>query len=248
MPKFLIAIIFAFLVLTGSVYAGPPLITDDPDTPGDKKWEINIAYILEHYAAATVHQTPLLDLNYGVGDNIQLKYELPWIVISGDAGTRSGLGNSNAGVKWRFLDEKQSIVSMSTYPQLEFNNPTSSARRGIVDDGPTLRLPIEAAKTLGPIGVTAEVGYAVRRHNDDDQWFYGIILSHDVLENLTLMGEINGESSRNLIQNNAVFNIGTQWNFSKNYGLLASAGRSFRNGTDDPSLLLYLGIQLRLGD
>ena len=47
--------------------------------------------------------------------------------------------------------------------------------------------------------------------------------------------------------NEFVFNIGTQWDFTKKYGLLASVGRGFSRATsDEPSLLLYLGLQLRL--
>ncbi len=235
------------LIYAGPASAGPPLLTDDTGTPGDKKWEINIAYTLDKRHTEATHETPIIDLNYGVGDNIQLKYEVPWVVFhENGVGTESGLGNSVVGVKWRFLDEKRDGVAMSVYPQFEFNNPTTSADRGIVKEGTILRLPVQVSKKLGPVWTNAEVGYALHQHNPDE-WFYGLIVQHDILENLSLMGEIHGDSTKDFKRNEIVFNIGTQWDFSKKYGLLASVGRSFRSGASgDLNLRLYLGLQIRL--
>jgi hypothetical protein len=62
--------------------AGPPLLTDDPGTPGDGHWEMNFAWTTERAADARHDEAPLVDLNYGVGDRVQLKFEMPWIVAS----------------------------------------------------------------------------------------------------------------------------------------------------------------------
>ena len=51
---------------------GPPMITDDPGTPGDRKWEINLAIAFEHRPGETSFDVPGIDLNYGVGEHIQL--------------------------------------------------------------------------------------------------------------------------------------------------------------------------------
>lgn len=240
---------FLFLVFGGPALAGPPLLTDDTGAPGDKHWEINIAYTLDKRHTQATHETPILDLNYGVGDNIQFKYEVPWLLIhENGAGTKSGLGNSVAGLKWRFLDEKRELVSMSVYPQFEFNNPTSSSQRGIVDEGTTLRLPVQVSKKWGPVWTNAEAGYAVRQHNSDE-WLYGLSSGYEIRDNLSLVGEIHGGSTKEFRKHEVVFNIGSQWDFSKKYGLLASAGRSFSSGASgEPNLLLYLGLQIRLGE
>jgi len=249
MYRHLLAFAFLFFISAGPALAGPPLITDDTGTPGDKKWEINIAYTLDRRHTETTHITPILDINYGVGDNVQIKYEVPWIIFrEKDVGTKNGLGNSVAGVKWRFLDEKKDVVSMSVYPQVEFNNPTSSADRGIVDKGINLFLPVQVSKKLGPGWINAEVGYTIRQHNDDE-WVYGLSGGYEIQENLSILGEIHGNATEEFRKNEVVFNIGTQWNLSKKYGLLASVGRSFRSdASGDPNLLLYLGVQIRIGD
>src|SRR6266511_3707895 len=90
------------LISTGPALAGPPLLTDDTGTPGDKHWEINIAYTLDKRHTEATHQTPVIDINYGVGENIQLKYEIPWVIFhERGIGTRGGIGNSLVGLKWR---------------------------------------------------------------------------------------------------------------------------------------------------
>jgi hypothetical protein len=137
-------------------------------------------------------------------------------------------------------------MDMSVYPQVEFSNPTSSVRRGLVERGANVLLPIQAAKTLGPVEVVAEVGYTLKRHAEDG-WLYGVMVRRKATDNLTLMGEIHGESDKTFSGNEVVFNLGGQWDFSKRFGLLASAGRGFKDGTSGaPNLLIYLGLQVRL--
>jgi len=121
----------AALSLPAAAQGGPPFITNDPGTPGDGNWEINIMAYSERHPAARIFNAPILDLNYGVGSRIQLTYEVPYLVVGTDGGpTRSGLGKSVAGVKWRFYDSDEKELSISIFPQLEFNNPDSSLQRG----------------------------------------------------------------------------------------------------------------------
>lgn len=51
----------------------PPLITDDPDTPGNGHWEINLGITTQRRPGARASELPLLDMNYGIGDRLQLK-------------------------------------------------------------------------------------------------------------------------------------------------------------------------------
>jgi len=58
--------------------AGPPLITNDPDTPGAGAWEINVAATGAHTGGVWDIDAPDLDINRGVGDRVQLSLHLPW--------------------------------------------------------------------------------------------------------------------------------------------------------------------------
>jgi hypothetical protein len=91
-------------------------------------WEINVGFIVEKRETETRYQTPDLDMNYGLTDRIQLTLEVPWVLLHEDGGdTKNGLGNSTAGAKWRFFDDKDRGISASIFPQIEFNNPGSSS-------------------------------------------------------------------------------------------------------------------------
>ena len=95
---------------------GPPFRTDDPETPGNKHWEINFGWIGDRNPASGAYQVPDFDFNYGLGDRIQLKYEIPIAIAqqsyqpaSGgqpaqEAYVVGGLGESLLGVKWRFYE------------------------------------------------------------------------------------------------------------------------------------------------
>lgn len=112
-----LAVALIFFAISHGVGAqgGPPLLTDDPDTIGGGNWEINTAYTVERTRNGRTARVPLIDINYGFGDHVQLKYEVAWLSVdqSDPSGIRSGLGNSLAGVRWRFLDEDKVGFGMS---------------------------------------------------------------------------------------------------------------------------------------
>jgi hypothetical protein len=113
------ALLFAIPILfavTAHAQGGPPFRTDDPETPGNKHWEINFGWIGDRNPEAGAYEVPDFDFNYGLGDRIQLKYELPIAIeetrpqpatpstpaIPGQA--IGGLGESLLGIKWRFYE------------------------------------------------------------------------------------------------------------------------------------------------
>ena len=223
---------------------GPPLLTDDPGTPGNRRWEINVGFTFDHSRTAVLFETPRVDFNYGLGGQIQLKYELPWVVLNPSGQPRrDGLGNSLLGVKWRFLDEDNRGISISLYPQLEFNNPTSSADRGLVERGARFLLPIEMARRVGPLDVNWEVGYRFRQH-ERDEWLYGLAFGRRVHPRLELLGELHGTVRRDLREDEMVFDVGGRWRLRGPLVLLFTTGRAIRGVTDEkPTWLGYLGMQ-----
>ena len=74
MLKSAIFLACSFLILfSESILAqsSPPILTNDPGTPGPGNWEINILTSFEHSAVDDEWLIPLLDFNYGVGsDNV----------------------------------------------------------------------------------------------------------------------------------------------------------------------------------
>src|ERR1700739_3251895 len=97
--NFRTALLFGFLhLLAGSslkAQGGPPLLTNDPGTPGNGNWEINLGVmpVLRH--DVNQYQLPQIDLNFGLGDRIQLTYEVPFVLQTNSGRTRQ-TGWSNA--------------------------------------------------------------------------------------------------------------------------------------------------------
>ncbi len=236
---------------------GPPMITDDPGTPGDGHWEINAAALSSHAAGAATYQLPLVDANYGVGDRIQLKFEMPWLLQNGIAGaSRNGAGDGLAGVKWRFYDAGEKAWQISTYPQVEFAFPLSnSTHNGLVDSsinyllpdrGTSYLLPVEVEHGFEGFDVNFELGRWFRPAHQGDTWITGCVLTHEVRKGFELMVELHDEVAMNQSQDELILNFGARWDFSKQYTLLLSAGHDMRNTLGNTNTLLtYLGLQMR---
>ena len=244
----ILTLVFVLLPKVAHGQGGPPLLTDDPGTPGNRKWEINVAFTTEHRHGERVSEAPLLDVNYGWGDRIQLKFEVPWLhVRQGDTSTKSGLGNSLVGVKWRFLDEDKDGLSLSTYPQLEFNSPGSSAERGLVDRGSRLLLPLEVQRRVGPLDLNGEAGYELVERGRDE-WVLGLAFGREVSRRLEIIGEIHGSGQLGGNERQVVFDVGGRGKLSENYILLFAAGRSLRGPlSGERQFFAYVGIQFYFG-
>jgi len=61
---------------------GPPYFTNDPATPGPFRWEINLGYIPEVSPVESEATMPDVDLNFGLGDRIQLTFEVAWVRLA----------------------------------------------------------------------------------------------------------------------------------------------------------------------
>jgi hypothetical protein len=65
--------LFPFLLLLAATlvapfaraHGGPPFITVDPGTPGNKRWEINFGWEVDHNPGNVYYETPDIDMNHG---------------------------------------------------------------------------------------------------------------------------------------------------------------------------------------
>ena len=229
---------------------GPPLLTDDPGTPGNRNWEINIAFTHFRSPEERGIEAPLLDINYGLGDRIQLKYEVAYLFDSdGGAPYRRAVGNSLIGVKWRFFqksDEKG--WNISTYPQLEVNNPFNSEAHGLVDRGPRFLLPVEITKVFGPVEVNFEGGYWFSQDASNER-ILGLAFGHQFTKRFEGLAEIYDDVVLGGTARSTTLDIGGRYEFHKGLLINFMAGRriigsSAVNG--QPSLIAYVGLQVQL--
>jgi hypothetical protein len=225
------------------------MITDDPGTPGNGHWEVNTAWTDQRSPGSTLIGVPLLDANYGVGDTLQLNYQASWNVVRGAGNSdKSGFSDSQVALKWRFVDEGESGLQVSTYPRFTFVNPGSDAdRRGVTDSDPSFLLPFEVLRNFGPISVNADFGYAYSSDENLRGWTGGVCLGREVTKGWELDAEVHASSSDSVDRTEAIVNLGTRVDLARNATLLLAIGRDLHNSLGPKvSLLTYVGIQVRL--
>jgi hypothetical protein len=206
-------------------------------------------------------------MNYGWGDRIQLKYELPLAAGSNaNNSTGVGLGESLLGVKWRYFEyhrpgepktDENLLFSLGTYPQASINNPTGSVRRGIVEPGPQYYLPIEATAQVGWLALNGEVGRWIGNKHMPSQWGRGLIAGHQFNDRTELYVELYDLQDANRIDNlpkqrSLTLDAGGRQTLDRagHVRLLFVGGRAIQDVTrtnGEPSWIAYLGIQLLLG-
>ena len=219
------------------------MITDDPGTPGNGKWENNFAIAFEHRPGETAYDVPAIDLNYGVGDYIQLTLQTaPVLLKRSDQDVIGGMGGTEAAVKWRFLDEATSGLDMSMFPRVIFNVQESSVRRGLAEDGTRFQIPFQAAKTFGRLHLDVEVGPRANTVGRNE-WLYGIVGGFDASKSTMLMAELHDESLMNFSGDALTLNFGLRHEFTETYILIVSMGHEIRSPGQSTALIGYFGMQ-----
>ncbi|HEX4696594.1 MAG TPA: hypothetical protein VH254_02880 [Candidatus Udaeobacter sp.] len=243
MRRLTIAILVASVARIAFGQGGPPMITDDPGTPGNGKWENNFAITFEHRPDETGYEVPAIDLNYGVGDHIQLTLQTaPVLLKRSGHGLIGGLGGTEAAVKWRFLDEATSGFDVSMFPRVIFNVTQSSVRRGLADDGTRFQIPFQAAKAFGRLHVDAEFGPRASTVGRSE-WLYGIVFGFELAKPTMVMAEVHDESRMNFSRDVLTLNFGLHHEFSENYILILSMGHELRSPDQPTALIGYFGMQ-----
>jgi hypothetical protein len=224
---------------------GPPMITDDPDTPGPGFWEINVVTILEKSRLERRLQGPLADINYGVGQRIQLKFEMPWLSVR-ETGMplQAGPGNAIVGVKWRFLGQEGDRIAWSTYPQLEIITGRSLAHQGLLDEDPAFFLPTELTLQKGWFEINGEVGRTFAGKGEDG-WSFGVSTEAE-LHRLELLGELHGDRIGTEPME-LIVNAGGRQQITRQITLLVAVGMGVHGSRGERlRLRLDMGLQFNL--
>ena len=224
---------------------GPPLVTDDPGTPGNGHWEINSAGQWTNNQYGSNYQFPLFDVNYGYGERIQLNLISSFITtVNYGAGSTSGLSLASTAVKWRFIDEDRFGVAISTYPRVDFHHPLSSANPAINLPGNRFFLPFEFAKKIGKFGLNPEIGFASYTQSSSE-WVYGFAMSYEFEKEKEILFEIHGRNLVNTPDRELFLNLGTRYHLTDQMMFIGALGKTITAYPDDSiSLITYLGVQL----
>jgi hypothetical protein len=229
--------------------AGPPFLTNDPGTPGNANWEINLATMQTVTRSFSSYQVPEIDLNYGLGDRIQLTYSVPYVIQSNSGQPEySGWSNAYPGVKWRFIDQGEGGLQVSVFPQIESGVGAVAQQKGLGSPGPRYLLPVEATKKVGPFDLDLEAGYLIPGHGPHEQ-ILGLVAGRSVSSRLELDAEIYNDRAIGSPPNQTTLDVGGRFKLTRGFIALFMVGRSV-NGTSSgqPEFLGYFGIQILLSN
>jgi hypothetical protein len=223
-----------------SLQAGPPFLTDDPDPVDLNHWEFYVFGQAERTAEANFISGPAFEFNYGVLPNTQIHLVTPEASISTpESGWTSGYGDTELGVKYRFIKETDSLPEVGIFPMVEL--ATGSGTRELGNGKTWYRLPLWLQKSWGPWTIDGGGGVALNSApGERNQGFAGLLVQRDLGKYLTLGTEIFQQPNDITFgRATQIANAGGYLKFTEKFNLLFSAGRSI---SGERYTVWYLGL------
>lgn len=201
--------ILVLLLFARPIFAGPPFRTDDP---------IPVPYFhgeMYLFSTGTLDGTgssgigPAVEFNYGIFPNTQFHLVLP-IAFNEPKGMAShfGYGDTEFGVKFRFVDQGEVIPDVATFPILEV--PTGDASRNLGNGKAQLYLPLWLQKDIGDWTIYGGAGYWINPGAGNKNWdFSGILVQYNFSDIFFLGAELFHQSPSSITApNNTGLHIG----------------------------------------
>ena len=237
--KYTILFCILFLINVQHNYAGPPFSTDDPETVRYKHWEYYMSSINTFQFGVWSGTSPHFELNYGLVPNVQVHLLLPMNYnYSPNRGANFGYGDTEAGIKYRFVQETDNSPQIGVFPIVEVptvkNNEFSNGKTKIY-------LPVWAQKSWGKLTTYGGAGYWINPGTDTKNWIYsGWEIQYDFSPVVTLGGEVYYHSAdKKVSKSGTAFSLGGSINANNKFHIIFSFGHSL---SGDHIFSSYLGI------
>jgi hypothetical protein len=236
-------------------FAGPPFVTDDPEPVPYQHFEFYTLITGTAVRGDTQGAAPGFEFNYGLVPNGQVHIIAPFTFDSPGGPTQFGYGDTELGVKYRFIDEDQhgSRPMVGAYPLIEL--PTGDEGRALGAGYVRAYFPIWIQKSFGDWTTYGGGGYWIN-HGDDtanrDYVYVGWLLQRQVTKQLAIGGEIFhqtatlsfGSTDPAATRPTTGFNIGAIYDLDEHNHLLASVGASLQNASTTNLFSWYLAYQM----
>ncbi len=181
-------------LLLDSSPSSPPLESDDPGTPGPNGIEINVYSNLDSFKVGN-SLSSVIDANYGLGDQIQIRLSKEALHEKIDGQTEFyGYGQTSLAIKWRFYDNSTNSFKLAVYPSYQFADETKQI--DVDSEGRSLYIPIILSKTSGRYtfllnaGISTNLDFASKKSN-----FISLALGRASSETFRLMSEVVSQKS-----------------------------------------------------
>lgn len=231
------------LALASIAHAGPPYITDDPEPVELHHWEVYLASIYFNNRDGITATLPHVEVNYGALPDTQLHIIAPMTFVHPAGGKiQYGYGDTELGIKYRFVHESQYMPQIGTFPLAEVS--TGDAKLGLGNGKTQYFVPIWIQKSWDKDKWTSYGGAGYWFNpgpGNRDWWFVGAVLQRQVTDNLALGGELFFETPDSVDAHDVVgFNLGGIYDFTEHFHLLLTAGRDIQGPT---RFMYYAAVQ-----
>jgi hypothetical protein len=229
------------LLVPPTVFAGPPFRTDDPEPVDYQHWEFYAAAQYENDGSDLSGTAPHLELNYGVAPNFQLHLLIPDSYSRPKGGpTLFGPGNTELGVKYRFVEEGRYLPMIGAFPLLEI--PTGSRTRGLGTGHTQLFFPVWIQKSPGSWTTYGGGGYWINPGTGNrNYWYLGWLLQRDITKYLTIgLEAFHVTPSTTDGEHETGYNAGALVNLSEKHHIIGSAGRDMHGPANFFFYVAYL--------
>jgi hypothetical protein len=218
--------------------------TEDTDTPGAGKWEINVAVSGEHSASSRTYTVPDSDINYGWGERTQLVLAVPRVLLrEPGVDVRAGLGSATLGIKWRFHEDAGTGFALALFPTYSWSLSSRAVRDGLADPGRSIGLPLLAGIRRGDTALFAEAGRTFAQYGPH-AWQAGLKLTHQCLPELECRTEFDVERADGA-RGRTLASVGFKWRLAESLILQGSVGRDLGAlRADGRQLAFMVGVQL----
>ncbi len=236
----------AVALINRDAWAGPPYLTDDPEPVEYRHWEVYAFSMATRARDDLSGVLPGIEVNYGAAPNVQLHVILPTAFDqTTHQGTRFGYGDTELGIKYRFVKEDPDGLrpQVGIFPLVEL--PTGSANQGLGSGHTRVFLPVWVQKSFGNWTTYGGGGYWSNPGiGNRDNWFFGWLLQRKITDRLTLGGELFHQTADTLnARSSTGFNVGGSYDFTEKYHLLFSSGRGLSNAETSNRWSYYVAFQ-----
>lgn len=231
----------ATLSLTTALFAGPPYLTDDPEPVETHHWE---TYLFTQGVVSRGARTGLLpafEANYGPFANAQIQFQIPVAYERRQDGSRNqGLGDLQAGFKYRFVQEGDARPQVAIYPQVQA--PTGREAAGLGSGHWRLYVPLLFQKSFGPWTTYGGPGWW-RNPGEGNRNYatFGWQVQRSFGETLSLGTEVFHQGADAIGgTSSTTCNVGFIKGLGPRFAVLGTVGRVFHGETGHQ---VYLGVR-----
>lgn len=243
--KWLFSLFFAILEIIQVAWAAP-FLSDDPNITPYRHYELYLFSSLNKNNQASEEpqlQAPAIEWDLGLSQNAQLQIIAPYawaLPLSAQVSAANGIGDFQAGLKYRFIQSRAHNFEMAIFPLLLL--PSGNAGQNLGNRVQELSLPIWMQKTWGAWTLNGGGGYTLNAAANTRNFPYaGCELQRVLNSRFTLGLEIYTQGAVNAqTQAYTIFNAGGFYSFTKHVSLLFSLGNSVLG---EQHRVAYLGFE-----